>query len=75
MKPSTNYPSGGAAIIQVLSGIRKGRTNDQKGLSKKNLAASIPDSHPLKVYFCNQLNEVINPKNYQTIQELYELLI
>ena len=40
-----------------------------------NLAASIPDSHPLKLYFCNQLSEVMKSKNYVKIQELYDLVV
>ena len=50
---------------------------DCQKMSKElpNLATSIPDSHPLKLYLCNQLSEVIKSKNYQKIRELYELVV
>ena len=49
---------------------------DCKKMSRElpNMAATIPDTYPLKVYLCNQISDVIKSKNYEKILELYELV-
>jgi hypothetical protein len=64
-------------IIQV-EGLLGNKGWGCKRMSKElpNLAASIPDFHPLKLYFCNQLSEVMKSKNYvQKLCELYDLVV
>lgn len=40
-----------------------------------HLVSNIPDSHPMKMYYYNQLTDVLKSKHFDKIHELYELVL